>query len=797
MISSHRPGRALRPALLLVAASLGLPTALAQTPPVSPPQAAPSTPAPPAVTPAQAQAALEVLQDDRKRAELIDTLRTIAAAAPGAATPAPAATATPAAAEAAATAAATAPTGSAQVLAQTSDWLGAMSHQLAHAARVATDFHQIKAWVNHVATDPETRDAGIDMLWKLGVVIAASTLAYLLIARLLRRSFAALERGAARIGRRGMLAAVEPVEGEYRDSERRTLRQLLRGLRLLPLAVARLAIELLPVGAFAVVGNLLLGTPLGSDDTTRLVVLAIVTASVLCLGVMCCARAIVSPDYPRLRLVPLGDESAAYIEIWVRRIAVLVVFGTAIAEVALLLGLAPAAHDALIRVVGFVTAIFAVLMVFQSRRSVAAVLRAPPGAGGPIAVTRNRLAEIWHVAAVLLIAVQWFVWATHPRESGFELAHYVVLTIAVLAVARLIAAASFGAFDRMFRIGPDLAQRLPGIEARANRYYPVLHGAVGVLIAMVAVLALFEVWGVNAFAWFAAGSVGSRALSAAITIAVTSLIAAAAWEAINLAVEVHMAQLRAASRQAQAARWQTLLPMLRTVLLVVVLGIVALTALSEVGINIGPLLAGAGIIGIAVGFGSQKLVQDLITGIFLLLENAMQVGDMVTVSGLSGNVEHLSIRTMRLRAGDGSVHIIPFSAVTSVTNTNRGIGNASVSVSVGFEEDTDRVSDVLRQIAAELYEDPDYRDVMRGELDLWGVDKVDGAMVTIAGQIVCTDQGRWKVQREFNRRMKKKFQELGITIYNPAAHMVLVEPIRHRARDADPALLEKGAERRS
>ena len=118
--------------------------------------------------------------------------------------------------------------------------------------------------------------------------------------------------------------------------------------------------------------------------------------------------------------------------------------------------------------------------------------------------------------------------------------------------------------------------------------------------------------------------------------------------------------------------------------------------LSEIGINIAPLLAGAGIIGVAIGFGSQKLVQDLITGIFLLLENAMQVGDYVTVSGLSGTVEKLSVRTIRLRAGDGSVHIIPFSSVTTVTNVNRGLGNASVSVVVDYDEDTDRVAACCR-----------------------------------------------------------------------------------------------------
>jgi moderate conductance mechanosensitive channel len=234
----------------------------------------------------------------------------------------------------------------------------------------------------------------------------------------------------------------------------------------------------------------------------------------------------------------------------------------------------------------------------------------------------------------------------------------------------------------------------------------------------------------------------------------------------------------------RAARLRTLLPLLRTALILTILTIVGLTALSEIGVNIAPLLAGAGIVGIAVGFGSQKLVQDVVTGLFLLLENAMQVGDFVTVSGLSGTVEDLSIRTIRLRAGDGSVHIIPFSSVTSVTNTNRGIGNASVSVNLAYNEDTDRASEVLKQIAAEMRQDSEFKPMMRGDLALWGVDKVDGAMVTMVGQIECTDSGRWPVQREFNRRMKIRFQQLGVDIAYPAQTRFVGDDYSSRVRRA-------------
>jgi moderate conductance mechanosensitive channel len=160
----------------------------------------------------------------------------------------------------------------------------------------------------------------------------------------------------------------------------------------------------------------------------------------------------------------------------------------------------------------------------------------------------------------------------------------------------------------------------------------------------------------------------------------------------------------------------------------------------------------------------------------------VQVGDVVTVSGLTGTVENLSIRTIRLRAADGAVHIVPFSAVTSVTNASRGAGNAAVNVNVSYQEDTDRVGQILKDIVTEMRGEPDYRQLIRGDLELWGVDKVDGSMASVVGQIRCTSEGRWPVQREFNRRMKRRFQDGGIEIANSSQTILMQAPV---ANDSD------------
>ena len=225
--------------------------------------------------------------------------------------------------------------------------------------------------------------------------------------------------------------------------------------------------------------------------------------------------------------------------------------------------------------------------------------------------------------------------------------------------------------------------------------------------------------------------------------------------------------------------------MLRTALLAVILIFVVLSVLAEIGVNVAPLIAGAGVVGIAVGFGSQRLVQDVITGIFLLLEDAVAVGDVVQLGGLSGVVEHLSIRSIKLRAVDGSLHIIPFSAVTSVTNQTRDFAFAVIDVNVDYGEDTDHVAETLRQIAAEMRQDPRWRPVIRDDLDVMGVDKLGDSGVVIRVRLKTEPSQRWAVAREMNRRIKRRFDELGIDI--PYPHQKLVLEGKHPAQTASAA----------
>jgi small-conductance mechanosensitive channel len=737
---------------------------------------APPVPQANALTPEQARRALELLQDDAKRGQIIDALRAIGEAAPAAQTPPVPPGQQPAAPL-------TSDSLGAQLLQQVSEQLGEVSQAFAAAVQTITDFPLLWSWLQGTASDPAALRTLLDIVWKLALVLGVALAAEWLILRALRRPLAALGKLVPAALRRQRASIAEaaalplPTEPEARRRHVDFAR-IRRSMVRLPFVLARLALDLMPVVGFIAVGTLLLGTHLGNDAIPRLVIVAIVHAYALCRSVMCVARAMVSQS--PLSLFIMSGETAAYIEIWVRRIVAVGVFGIAIANVALLLGLYRSGYEALVRLVMLTVHLMVVVVILQCRRLVADVIRSTRT--GLLAAVRNRVADLWHYVAAVAVLAVWAVWAMNVKNGYALLLQYFIGTVAVLMLGRLISIVVLGAMDRVFRINPEFLRRFPGLEARANRYLPLLRRTVSGMIMIISFVALLEVWGINAIVWFYGSQVGGRLLSAVLTIAVAAAAAAAIWELSNALIDRHLSHLTRGGHYIRAARLRTFLPMLRTSLFSVIVTVVALTALSEIGVNVAPLLAGAGIIGIAIGFGSQKLVQDVITGLFLLLENAVQVGDFVTVSGLSGIVENLSIRTIRLRAADGAVHIIPFSAVTSVTNTSRGIGNAAVTVNIAYKEDVDRASQVLKDIGAEMRRDPDYKYLIRDDLELWGVDKVDGSMTSIVGQIQCTDSGRWPVQREFNRRMKLRFQELEIEIARPTQTILVHLPPTNQDR---------------
>jgi small-conductance mechanosensitive channel len=807
--------------ILLCAVVLG-----ASSPSFAQKQAAPPAAAP-AISADQARAALDVLNDPAKRAAFGATLDAIIKAQPGAAAPAPASAASAAAPAGAAPVAspgkATPPPAvttvegltiplapdslGAQVLLSASALVNRARDQAVQALDTVQSLPLLYGWAVMITTNPVARDILMDVSWRVALALACAGAVEYGLRRVVQRPIRRLEgqapvkstgdiqdapaqeadpddAGDAGLTDAGDVVLTDPDDNGTPVPQRRQLSASTL-LRRVPLVIARLLLELVPVLGLFVVGHLIAGSGLGGQAVSRLIILAVIEAYAICVALLCVARMLLSPGESRLRLFQLPDSDAKYLMRWSRWLILIAVFGYAIGEAGLLLGLSELAHDAFEKGVGLVLHSCVAFIVVQKRRAVRRRLRAPAGATGAVAAFRNRLARVWHWIALFFLVGGWLIWAVEVPHGYAAVIHYFVVTALVLIVARLVLLVALGLVDRVMRPGSQTLALIPVTHARLAIYHPVVTAALRLMVYLLSVVILLQLYGLNTFLWLVESALGLRILSASGTLLVTIVLAFGVWEAINGGVQQHLDRLQREAQVAKSARLRTLLPLLRTTLLITIAVVAGLMILSQIGINIAPLLAGAGIIGVAIGFGSQKLVQDLITGIFLLLENAMQVGDSVTVSGLSGVVENLSVRTIRLRAGDGSVHIIPFSSVTSVTNVNRGLGNASVSVSVAYDEDTDRVAGELAAIVAEMRADADLSSKMLSDFQLWGVDKVDGAEVTVVGQVVCTDSGRWAVQREFNRRMKRRFQELGIRIFNPVQTITVSVPVQAPAEKGD------------
>jgi len=313
----------------------------------------------------------------------------------------------------------------------------------------------------------------------------------------------------------------------------------------------------------------------------------------------------------------------------------------------------------------------------------------------------------------------------------------------------------------------DLRIAYPGLEERANRSLPVLRRLTQGILALFTLLLLLQVWGADALGWLG-GDLGQRIAASAITIVIVLSLALLSWEMVNGAILRYLSATDDQGALVQrSGRMRTLLPLIRNALTVVLVIMVGLIVLAELGVNIAPLLAGAGVIGLAIGFGAQTLVKDVITGLFILLEDTISVGDSVTVAGLSGSVEAISIRSIRLRGYDGAVHTVPFSSVGTVTNTTKDFSYYVLNVTVDYGVDTDRVFAVLKELGNEMQADPAYAGSVLGPVEIAGLDAFQDSAVLIKGRIKARAGQQWVVGREFNRRMKKRFDAEGISIPFP------------------------------
>jgi small conductance mechanosensitive channel len=658
--------------------------------------------------------------------------------------------------------------------------LTSTADELMSAIRQSTQLTPVWQWLQSFRTVPSRAAHADNIAMGVAITIIPSLLVEAAIRFGLARPGAAIAGRAGRIpdapspvapepaGEEG-LASAEAGETEARPRRRDSLRAWGRRFGF---ALLHLLLALLPIFGFGLTMAAIFGAGLITTREPRLAIIGIFNAYLVWRFSLEFIRFLLAPKTPPLRLVQVSTERAMSVAKGATIILGSIATGFVIVSVSEILGLPANGARALTALFALAVHIELAIAVWFSRRVVAGWIRGNPRKAKFAAGFRGGFANGWHYFALFYIFALWIALAGGVHNAFGLLLRVVLVFIVALALGRQAWTGSTHLLDRLFPDPDSGSARHPKFVARARAYNPLIRVLIRVLIGVLVLIVILLGWGINVVPWLLTNQISRSLIIALISIIITVAVALFLWEITNAYIAARIERLSSTGRTRQASRLRTLLPMLRASIGVVIGLTAGLICLSKIGVNAAPLLAGAGVVGIAVGFGSQKLVQDIITGLFLLLEDAMQVGDVITLASMTGTVERLSIRTIRLRGGDGSVNIIPFSAVTTVTNMTRDFGYAQISIDVAYEEDLDHVFAVMRDIARKMREEPAWGAMMRDDLQIFGLDEFGASALVITGQIRTGPGQHWAVRREFYARVKRRFEaekiEMPYTYLPPA-----------------------------
>lgn len=478
-------------------------------------------------------------------------------------------------------------------------------------------------------------------------------------------------------------------------------------------------------------------------------------------------RALFDPRCPGLRLLPTGTDTARYWYRWFVTMINLLGYGYLVVLPLINANLSWSLGRVFSVFLAFFAFGYALHMLWRKRREVQAALQSQSREtqSALLAATLKILAWSWHWLAFGYFLMLLVVTVLRADKALPYVLSGTLNTLLVLGGGLLLLAVIGHYVNHRFQFSPEWRRRVPGLDGRLNVLMPNVLRVLRIVVFWAMVVGVLAAWGVvDARAWLTSDS-GQAFLDKWGGVVLIVLITALFWLAFNSIIE-H----RLTSGNRPSARAQTLLSLFRSALTVVVFAVAVMMVLSEIGINIGPLIAGAGVLGLAIGFGAQKLVQDIITGIFFQIENAMNKGDVVTVDGITGTAEHISIRSVGVRDNSGTYHLIPFSNVNRVSNYMRGYANHIAEYGIAYHESIDEAIVALREAFDELSKGEMKRYILE-PLNVHGVTQLADSAVMIRVSIKTTPGDQWLVGRAYNRLVKLHFDAAGIEI--PYPHMQL------------------------
>ena len=501
-------------------------------------------------------------------------------------------------------------------------------------------------------------------------------------------------------------------------------------------------------------------------------------------------RMLFASRYEGLRLLPVGAEDAAYWNRWIARLIGLVGYGLMVVVPLVNVYLSPTLGQSIGTLIMVGAFIYAVAVVLRNRVRLRDALnhKAKTATMAASRVSLQLFARTWHLFALAYFVMVLVLVLTRPADALPFVLFATLKTLAAVVVGLLVSNLLTQTIGRRIRLSDDLRRKLPQLEPRLNSYVPNALRVVRTLIVITVILVILNAWGAfNLAAWYASDA-GRDLVGNVISVSVILVFAVAVW--LGLASLIEHKLNPETGGGVPSARAQTLLALFRNALAIALITMTAMIVLAEIGINIGPLIAGAGVLGLAIGFGAQKLVQDIITGIFIQVENAMNTGDVVTVGGITGTAEKLSIRSVGIRDLAGTFHIIPFSSVDTVSNYMREFGNHVGEYGIAYRESIDEAIEQLNRAFEDLQASEEHGHKLLEPLSVAGVVALADSSVNIRVIIKTTPGDQWAVGRAYNRLVKLRFDEAGIEIPFPHTTLYFGEDKEGHSPAANVRVLE-------
>jgi small-conductance mechanosensitive channel len=586
-------------------------------------------------------------------------------------------------------------------------------------------------------------------------------------------------------------------------------------LQFLGRVLSRLLLNLLGLGTYMLTTFVLFALFYDEGDPGFFIVSMTILVSYYMRLVILAANLVLSPAAPALRLFPMQDEDAKFLYRWFIRIAAtMMVIATSSYILLHEGGISQERFRMIYSMAGMSIVVLVVVMIWRSRRRVArAIWPGDPAGDEAKPSLRAKIAGSWHWFAMLYVVGMGFFWLikglAEERGALIPMLTSIFLIPIFIGLCRwaerlldIACGLSPSSFAPQNTGSPEAMSDAEAIQLEEphdqiadtksylQQHLPLIKRILRILLAALMFFLILRLWGIDL-------PVGRIFTSTALNILGLALLGIAVWQYIKARLDRKIREEMPDDDEEMeeggrgGSRVGTLLVLLRKFILSVLFVIVSLIILSSVGVNIGPLIAGAGVIGLAIGFGSQTLVRDILSGVFFLIDDAFRVGDYIETAGTKGMVEHISLRSVKLRHPRGMVFTIPFGDMGAVQNFSRDYIITKLDVRVRYDADIERIRKIVKKIGKELEQNEEVGPVLLSPIKSQGVREMDDSAMILRVKFKTPPGEQFVVRREVYRRIQERFREEGIefahrnvTVYLPpeVTGAASEEPHRKRIR---------------